>query len=134
MPTLQELSDLFGVLPELPPPLPRQKRPANNAQEQSKPNEPAKAASPAPTTEQSQPNEPEKAASPALSPTTTEQSFLRRLFPWAFLTLQATKERKVNPFMALKAGKKMIIIAAVDSGNISFFRFSEGAFCEWPMA
>ncbi|RXW15794.1 hypothetical protein EST38_g10062 [Candolleomyces aberdarensis] len=117
MPTLQELSDLFGVLPELPPPLPRQKRPANNAQEQSKPDEPAKAASPAP------------------SPTTAEQSFLRRLFPWAFPTpLQATKEQKVNPFMALKAGKKMIIIAAVDSGNISFFRFSEGAFCEWPMA
>jgi tRNA-splicing endonuclease subunit Sen54 len=117
MPTLQELSDLFGVLPELPLPLPRQKRPANNAQEQSKPNEQAKAVPPAP------------------SSTTTEQSFLRRLFPWAFpTTLQTTKGPKVNPFMALKSGKKMIIIAAVDSGNISFFKFSEGAFSEWPMA
>ncbi|KAJ2913372.1 hypothetical protein MD484_g7035, partial [Candolleomyces efflorescens] len=118
MPTLQELSDLFNVLPELPPPLPRQKRPVNHSQDQSKPNEQT------------------KAAPPATSPTTSERSFIRRLFPWAFPTTPQTptKGQKVNPFMALKSGKKMIIIAAVDSGNISFFKFSEGAFSEWPMA
>jgi tRNA-splicing endonuclease subunit Sen54 len=35
--------------------------------------------------------------------------------------------------VALKAGKKMVVVAAVDVGNISFFSFSEGAFHEWPM-
>jgi tRNA-splicing endonuclease subunit Sen54 len=35
--------------------------------------------------------------------------------------------------MALKAGKRTVVVAAVDIGNISFFRFSEGAFHEWPM-
>jgi tRNA-splicing endonuclease subunit Sen54 len=50
--------------------------------------------------------------------------------------LVASKDRPrvVNPFTALKAGKKMIVIAVVDSGNVGFFRFSEGAFGEWPMA
>jgi tRNA-splicing endonuclease subunit Sen54 len=40
---------------------------------------------------------------------------------------------KPNPFVALKTGKKAIIIAAVDMGNISFFKFGQGEFSEWPM-
>jgi tRNA-splicing endonuclease subunit Sen54 len=36
--------------------------------------------------------------------------------------------------MALKQGKKMIVVAAVDAGNISFYRFGQGAFEEWTMA
>jgi tRNA-splicing endonuclease subunit Sen54 len=35
--------------------------------------------------------------------------------------------------MALKAGKKAVVIAVVDVGNITFFRFCQGAFAEWPM-
>jgi len=40
---------------------------------------------------------------------------------------------KPNPFIALKAGKKAIIVAAVDTGNISFYKFGQGEFSEWPM-
>ena len=77
MPTLQELTDLFDVLPEVPLPPPRQRRqlPANL----------------------SSPN------------------------------------RKQNPFVALKTGKKIIVIAVVDAGSTSFFRFGQGEFTEWPM-
>jgi tRNA-splicing endonuclease subunit Sen54 len=36
--------------------------------------------------------------------------------------------------MVLKAGKKNVVIAAVDAGSVSFFRFGQGAFEELPMA
>ena len=77
MPTLQELTDLFDILPEVPLPSPRQRRqlPANL----------------------SSPN------------------------------------RKQNPFVALKTGKKIIVIAVVDAGSTSFFRFGQGEFTEWPV-
>jgi tRNA-splicing endonuclease subunit Sen54 len=42
--------------------------------------------------------------------------------------------RRVNPFMALRQGHRMIVIAAVDGGVASFFRLGQGAFEEWPMA
>ncbi|KAK0476599.1 tRNA-splicing endonuclease subunit sen54 N-term-domain-containing protein [Armillaria novae-zelandiae] len=74
MPSLQELTDLFDISPEVPIPLP--KRPPPD------PGPPA---------------------------------------------------RRPNPFVALRAGKKTVVIAAVDSGNISFFRFMQGAFMDWPM-
>jgi tRNA-splicing endonuclease subunit Sen54 len=35
--------------------------------------------------------------------------------------------------MALKAGKKTVIVAVVDSGSTGFFRFGEGAFSEWAV-
>ncbi len=41
---------------------------------------------------------------------------------------------KPNPFMALRQGKKTVVVAAVDAGIVSFFRFGEGTFEEWPMA
>ncbi|KAF6747831.1 tRNA-splicing endonuclease subunit sen54 N-term-domain-containing protein [Ephemerocybe angulata] len=111
MPTLHELTDLFDILPEQPLPLPRQKRLANSSQVEAKP-VPSAPAAPLPTT-----------------------GFFQRLFPWAFpTTAPVTQGRRVNPFMALKNGKKMIVIAVVDAGNIGFFKFSEGAFSEWPMA
>jgi len=47
--------------------------------------------------------------------------------------LHPTLVRRPNPFMALKAGKKIVVIAVVDAGSISFFRFGQGAFTEWPM-
>jgi len=35
--------------------------------------------------------------------------------------------------MALRQGNKAVVIAAVDAGIVSFFRFGQGAFEEWPM-
>jgi len=36
--------------------------------------------------------------------------------------------------MVLKSGKKQVVVAAVDAGSISFYRFVQGAFEELPMA
>ncbi|CAA7265470.1 unnamed protein product [Cyclocybe aegerita] len=137
MPTLQELTDLFDVLPEVPLPGPRQKRGPYGSQA------PVVSATtaqrPTPTT---------AAAAPEPTPTSSPPpSFLRKFFPWFFhsssssssLPLPATASapagaRRINPFVALKTGKKVVIIAAVDTGNISFFRFGQGEFSEWPMA
>lgn len=41
--------------------------------------------------------------------------------------------RPPHPYAVLRSGKKNIIIAAVDNGNISFFRLGQGAFHEMPM-
>ena len=102
MPTLTELTTLFGVLPELPPPLPRKRQ--SFAQQ--------------------------KAA--AVTPPTASTPKTTLLFPWAFAPREAV--RNINPFLSLKTGKKMVVIAAVDAGMISFYRFGEGVFTEWPMA
>lgn len=114
MPTLLELTDLFDVLPEQPPPLPRQRRPAAALHSSS--------------------------TSQAVVPPTSSQapSLIYRLFLWAFSSTlpisPAVLVPKANPFMALKAGSKTIVIAVVDAGSISFFRFSQGTFSDWPMA
>ncbi|KAG8985017.1 tRNA-splicing endonuclease subunit sen54 [Tulasnella sp. JGI-2019a] len=44
-----------------------------------------------------------------------------------------TTVRPPNPFPALKAGHKSFIVAAVSGGSISFIKFSEGSFEDWPM-
>ena len=114
MPTLQELTDLFEMRPDEPLPQPRKRGPQQQGTKPGTPNPP-----------------------PALTPKVpTYPPFLHRVFPWLFPAPEASKDRSrvVNPFAALKAGKKMIVIAVVDSGNVGFFRFSEGAFGEWPMA
>ncbi|KAF9259871.1 hypothetical protein L218DRAFT_873589 [Marasmius fiardii PR-910] len=41
--------------------------------------------------------------------------------------------RGPNPFPALRAGKKTVIVAVVDAGNVGFFRFAQGEWGEWPM-
>ena len=109
MPSLHELATLFDVLPELPPPQPRQRRPIPNKSS----------------------TEPPKNPPPASIPI-GQQSLMRRLFPWAF-GKQPAAARQPNPFMVLKAGKKNVVVAAVDAGSISFFRFGQGAFEELPM-
>ncbi|KAF8158038.1 tRNA-splicing endonuclease subunit sen54 N-term-domain-containing protein [Crassisporium funariophilum] len=117
MPTLQELTDLFDVLPETPLPPPRQRRPPPGAP----------ALAPLPALVNTSPTPPPKL------------SLIRKLFPWIFLTPptllapSSAVPRKPNPFMALKTGKKIIIIAVVDAGSTSFFRFGQGEFTEWPM-
>jgi tRNA-splicing endonuclease subunit Sen54 len=35
--------------------------------------------------------------------------------------------------MALRQGNKSVVIAVVDAGTMSFFKFGQGAFEEWPM-
>ncbi|TFY68739.1 hypothetical protein EVJ58_g839 [Rhodofomes roseus] len=110
MPTLTELTSLFGVLPELPPPLPR-KRQSFVQQKAGTAPPPA----PAPKTQ--------------LPP-----SRMQRFFPWAFPSTSPPElPRNINPFLSLKTGKKMVVVAAVDAGMTSFFRFGEGVFTEWPM-
>lgn len=108
MPTIVELDDLFGILPELPPAAPRRRGIAA-----SKPPPPPK-------------------STPAL---TEQRTLLQRVFPWAFSLPKssAVAPRKPNPFAVLKAGKKMVVVAAVDAGVISFFRFGQGAFEDFPM-
>ncbi|TFK52170.1 hypothetical protein OE88DRAFT_1657269 [Heliocybe sulcata] len=69
-------------------------------------------------------------AAPPSAPPTLFQRLSRSILP---SKAPPIPERKPHPFAALKAGKKMVVIAAVDSGNISFFRFGQGAFDEWPM-
>lgn len=41
--------------------------------------------------------------------------------------------RKPNAFQALKAGNKTVVIAVVDAGTTSFYRFGEGIFGQWEM-
>lgn len=142
MPTLHELSVLFNLLPELPPPLPRPRRQAYGGGKVTVAFAPTSAAftsTPTPAAIQTSavPSQPQKppvaAAQPAKWATT-----LQHIFPFLFSLpppqpQQSPPQRRPNPFAALKQGKKMIVIAVVDNGNISFFRFSQGAFEEWPM-
>ncbi|PPQ75623.1 hypothetical protein CVT26_001579 [Gymnopilus dilepis] len=114
MPTIQELTDLFDVLPESPLPQPRRRQPLTATPSNSAPN----------------------ATTLKLEPA-QDGSLIKRLFPWFFASTTSSSQlappRKSNPFVALKTGKKIVIIAAVDNGNISFFRFGQGEFSEWPM-
>ncbi|PPQ64161.1 hypothetical protein CVT24_008796 [Panaeolus cyanescens] len=118
MPTLQELTNLFDQVPESPLPAPRPRR---NLQPEGK-----EKSSPSET-----PTTPLKADVKAVS-------ILQRFFLWFSPQTPKTEPtepvRRINPFMALKTGKKIVIIAAVDTGNISFFRFGQGEFTEWSMA
>ncbi|KAJ6594127.1 tRNA-splicing endonuclease subunit sen54 N-term-domain-containing protein [Mycena capillaripes] len=109
MPTLRELTDLFDISPEMPPPLPRQRRPVKGA------------ASPPPRT------------TPVPSP--PPLSLSQRILHWFRPPPPAstTPARRPHPFMAIKAGKKTVIVAVVDAGSTSFFRFGQGAFEEWAI-
>ena len=122
MPSLHELSALFNELPEIPLPLPRKRVTTDAAIVSETHND--------------------------LVNVTSCSSWLNTLsrFAWPIYYLLSVltykriagihvhnKPIKPNPFQALKAGKKTVVVAAVDSGIISFFRFSQGAFEEWPM-
>ena len=104
MPTLVELHDLFEVLPEVSPPGPRRRT-----------------------------TQPNKITPPAEEPA-GNPPLLRRLFPWAYPKIPAVAfTRRPNPFAVLKQGKKIVVVAVVDAGTISFFRFGQGAFEDFPM-
>ena len=127
MPSLAELAALFGVLPEIPPPMPRarQKPPTTSGGEKSQ----IKAMG-----NDLQSRTPDTGNAVLASPTSTWW------FPfWPFhrqTTRQPVKpnpERRPHPMAALKQGKKVAIIAVVEAGSPSFFRFGQGEFLEWPM-
>ena len=119
MPSLSELTDLFGELPILPPPAPRKRM--SFAQQKA-----AAAASSSPPAART----PEAFLPPP--------PLIRRIFAWIW-PLPGLEERKAparptNPFPFLKTGNKIVVIAVVDAGTISFFRFGQGVFAEFPMA
>ncbi|KAF9525500.1 tRNA-splicing endonuclease subunit sen54 N-term-domain-containing protein [Crepidotus variabilis] len=132
IPTLEELTNLFNTLPETPLPGPRKKHSQSLpplAQAQPNPSQ-------IPVNQQTTSN----LTSSLSEITNTSNRLFTKLFPWLFRssTLPITPTtiknvQKPNPFVALKTGKKIIIVAAVDMGNISFFRFGQGEFTEWPM-
>ena len=66
-------------------------------------------------------------------PTLQELTDLFDVLPQVPLPPPRQPNRKPNPFVALKTGKKIIVIAVVDAGSTSFFRFGQGEFTEWPM-
>ena len=114
MPTLAELTHLYEGLPVIPPPLPRKRNP------------------------------PSEKAVPGLRPsppkghdTTSPPSFMAGLLSYFSLysspPTSGPAPVKINPFAALRQGNKSVIIAVVDAGTVSFFKFGQGAFEEWPM-
>ncbi|KAH9971908.1 hypothetical protein BGW80DRAFT_1317147 [Lactifluus volemus] len=116
MPTLAELTHMYEGLPVTPPPLPRKRdRPSGKT----------------------------ISAPPKHHPTDKNDArhrppFLTRLlsyFPFysAPVAPPESAPMRINPFMALRQGNKTIIIAVVDAGIVSFFRFGQGAFEERPM-
>ncbi|KAJ7188029.1 tRNA-splicing endonuclease subunit sen54 N-term-domain-containing protein [Mycena filopes] len=110
MPSLRELTDLFDISPEMPPPMPRQRRPVKGA------------APPPPRT--------------VFVPPPRPLSLSRRILHWFRPPppeSTSPQARRPHPFMAIKAGKKTVIIAVVDAGSTSFFRFGQGAFSEWAV-
>ncbi|KAF8125714.1 tRNA-splicing endonuclease subunit sen54 N-term-domain-containing protein [Boletus edulis] len=141
IPSLQELTALFGILPEMPLPPPRKrgvlapaKLPGDSQPADVRPSTPKTV--------------PHERSPPGL--TTSRQpsswssslwTFFQRLLSFlpSFHSVPSQRAtstftpRKPNPFLALKTGKKTIVIAAVDAGSISFFRFGQGVFEEWPM-
>ena len=125
LPTLQELTDLFTVLPEVPIPFPRP-RPPQPGQGGSK------------STDSTQLNT-RVSGTPKVTFSPGSRIWMLVLRFFCSKTDQSSSRSntgvkpKPNPFVALKAGKKAIIIAAVDMGNISFFKFGQGEFHEWAM-
>ena len=123
MPSLSELCVLFDVVPELPPPKPREK-----ASQSSQANSKAQRIS---IDSKSEPW-----AGRVLG---VIRSCLGRTFSfWGVNRSEDVKSAssaasRPNAFQMLKLGKKMIVIAAVDCGVISFYRFGQGGFEDWPM-
>ena len=126
MPTLLELNTLFNQVPDVPPPVPRKRNilPAGNQK-------------PSPTAVASQEthdsrNLPSSLCSRIFSRLSAALSW--RSFPNDPEKQSQKQPYRPNPFQMLKLGKKIIVVAAVDAGMISFFRFGQGGFEDWPMA
>ena len=124
MPSLVELTALFDALPEIPPPMPRvrQKPPVKSGGEENTPGKKVQSKT-------------RDGATMASTPSNSTSWFPG----WPFhkrtihQPVKATPERRPHPMAVIKQGKKMAIIAVVDAGSPSFFRFGQGEFSEWPM-
>lgn len=134
IPSLQELTALFGILPEMPLPPPRKRGiPASVKQPDDSHPTDVRLTTPKTVSQEGSP-----ASIAPSQPTPSWPSalwmFFRRLLSFlpSFRAAPPLQRTKLNPFPALKTGKKTIVIAAVDSGSISFFRFGQGVFEEWP--
>ena len=128
MPSLTELTALFDALPEVPPPMPRVRRkPAvNGGKSQEKTaGKDFKSKTPG--------------AGGNVATTSAPLTSVSRFSLWPFHKQTTQKpvkpipERRPHPMAAIKQGKKVAIIAVVDAGSPSFFRFGRGDFSEWPM-
>lgn len=129
MPTLTELTALFDALPEVPPPTPRVRRkPPTNGGDK--------------TQEKVTGKDVESKALGArgkVTVTSAPLTFISWFSLWPFhkktaqQSIKQTPGRRPHPMAVIKQGKKVAIIAVVDSGSPSFFRFGQGDFSEWPM-
>ena len=142
MPSLQELTALFNILPEMPLPPPRKRGIPIPAKQPG--NSQAADVRPAAPKEGLQEGSPSRITlfQPTLSWSSTLWTLFQRLLSFLpffrsvsppLKTKPMSTPPKPNPFLALKTGRKTIVIAAVDASNISFFRFGQGVFEEWPM-
>lgn len=130
MPTIYELSALFGELPEVPPPAPRKRvQPPVSKVVTPKTDADARANPAGPERPQTSPTIPNPSTRPLFHRLTC---FLRGGSPEP--SKAPRPPPRPNPFPILKQGKKVIVVAVVDSGNVGFFRFGQGAFEDWPMA
>ena len=120
LPTLQDLAALFDVLPEMPIPPPRRRNPQTLGGPDSQPVS----------------NTARSTISTPPSPPSFIWRFLQWIFPYKRDDPRSTSKNaivKPNPFVILKHGKKFAVVAAVDMGNISFFKFGQGDFSEYPI-
>ena len=129
MPSLAELTMLFNALPEVPPPMPRvRQKPLSTGGENSQKSATAKKV-------RFETSDIEGKVTTA----STASSFTSWLLSWLLPQqtikppVKITPERRPHPMAAIKQGRKVAIIAVVDAGSPSFFRFGQGEFSDWPM-
>ncbi|PVF99695.1 hypothetical protein CPB86DRAFT_702791 [Serendipita vermifera] len=77
-----------------------------------------------------QPQDPKSAIKVSKDVSFNLLSILKSTITWLF---RYSAPRKGNPFTFLKEGKKSVVIAVVDAGTTSLYRFNEGCFEDWPM-
>lgn len=75
---------------------------------------------------------------PLISPTAPMAGQIGRIWSraqrlWNRKQTPAHLAKPVNPFFALKSGKRSVVLAVVDAGTTTMFRFIDGRFEEWPM-
>ncbi|KAG8765654.1 tRNA-splicing endonuclease subunit sen54 [Ceratobasidium sp. 428] len=111
IPNIYQLSTLFSSVEPRPPPPPRKRGPPNAkvVASQQKPL----------IQKQAQPK------------TTGFWDRVRRTL--GFRLDQSLPVQRPNPFVHLKAGRKSVVIAAVDGSMVHLVRFGEGDFAAWPM-
>ncbi|KAG9125703.1 tRNA-splicing endonuclease subunit sen54 [Ceratobasidium sp. 392] len=111
IPDIHQLSELFASVEPRPPPPPRKRGPPN-----------AKAG----VSQQKSSIQKQIQDKPA-----SIWDRMRRAF--GFQPPQAPPTQTPNPFVHLKAGRKSVIVAAVDGSMTHLVRFGEGDFASWPM-